>query len=950
LNTQNRNVKTAKTASTARTIGIAFPLVLAIIMAVLFGKSFLPGYCHFSNDGPLGEQMAAWGRFPQSLTGVWDDLNDIGNNSGASAPDVTVLLHMILGPVGFAKFLAPIALFTLGLGAWTFFRQLKLSPLAAALGGLATALNSGFFGDACWGTAPHQFAIAAVFFSLALVMANSDETRPLIRGSRLALAGMCLGINVIEGADIGAILSMFVAAFVFLKSLLEEDAPVLHRAGRGVGRVAVIAVFAGLIAAQTVTSLIGTNITNAAGMGDNKDVESKQEHWDWATEWSLPKTETLGVVVPGVFGYKMDTPKDMMSFLQPSYSNGEYWGGMGRTPAIDRYFDSGSQGSPPPGMMRFGYAGYYAGILVALMALFAFVQSLRRQNSVFSQTQKYFIWFWMVILVMSILLSWGRFAPFYQFLYGLPYFSTIRNPAKFMVIFYIAMIIIFAYGIDALSRRYLQVPDTRASSQSKNWWENLRGFDRNWSIFCIITFAVSALAWLCYSGQQTAMVSYLGKIGFPDVNSATAVFAFSVGQCEWFLLFFAVAVLLVILALAGVFSGKRAGLGGLLLGALLVVDMGRANLPWIIHWDYLQKYDIDPKDSYNSTNPIINFLRDKPYEHRVTDLPSQTLLENVYRIEWMQHHFPYYNIQCSDIIQSPRVASDLAAYDMALAPSSATSYLVARKWQLTNTRYLFGPAGYLNSVNDQLDPAQRRFQIFQRFNIVPKSGVDVEKLQEAFDRGEFEGEKLTAVPDPNGDYAILEFTGALPRAKLYSNWQVMTNNDATLQTLASQNFDPEKTVLVSTSLPGAPMDPANENSGTVDYKSYAPKTIVLAAQADKPSVLLLNDKFDPGWQVSVDEKPATLLRCNFIMRGVFLPSGSHTVEFQFSAPHGPLYITLVSMGAGILLCGFLFFSIRKPPQAAKLDSQNSSAQAGKAGRASAGNRRPSSEPVRPTSH
>ena len=84
--------------------------------------------------------------------------------------------------------------------------------------------------------------------------------------------------------------------------------------------------------------------------------------------------------------------------------------------------------------------------------------------------------------------------------------------------------------------------------------------------------------------------------------------AFSVGQAGWFLLFFALAIGIVILIIAGIFSGKRAKLGGILLGALLIVDLGRANLPWITHWDYKQKY---------ASNPIVDILRDKPYEHRV---------------------------------------------------------------------------------------------------------------------------------------------------------------------------------------------------------------------------------------------------------------------------------------------------------------------------------------------
>ena len=56
----------------------------------------------------------------------------------------------------------------------------------------------------------------------------------------------------------------------------------------------------------------------------------------------------------------------------------------------------------------------------------------------------------------------------------------------------------------------------------------------------------------------------------------------------------------------------------------------------------------------------------------------------------------------------------------------------------------------------------------------------------------------------------------------------------------------------------------------------------------------------------MDGKPAELLRCNFLMRGVYLPTaGQHTVEFKFSLSHQPLYVTLSAMGLGLLLGGFL---------------------------------------------
>ncbi len=893
------------------------PLLLLVVLAILFWRSFLPGFVHFSNDGPLGMQNAAWLSFPESMSGQWYDLNSIGSSAGASSPDVATLIRWIIGTVGYAKFLAPIALWILGIGAWFCFRQMKLSPLAAILGGLAAALSSDFFSTACWGVASQQIAIGMDFFALGLVAGNSPAMPALTRWTRLALAGLCVGMNVMEAADIGAIFSVLIAAFVFFKAINEEGVPLVRQISGGISRVAVVAVFAGFLALQTVLALIGSNIQGITGTG--QDAETKLHHWDWATQWSLPKAETFGLIVPGLFGYKLDTPKDMMPALQSAYKSGEYWGGVGRDPAIDRYFDSGRQGDQPQGFMRFTGGGNYLGILVALLAAFAVAQSFRRENSPFTETQKRFIWFWAVVVAGSLLLSWGRFAPvFYKMFYSLPYASTIRNPAKFVLTLAWATVILFAYGVHVLSRRYLEVPagsSSAASTQLINWWGKVRGFDRKWTLACVGTVGGSALAWLIYAAQKPSLVKYLESVG-PFSSPAENIAAFSIGQVGWFVLIFALAVALCILILAGVFSGKRARLGGILLGVLLVFDLGRANLPYIIHWDYAQKYEI------GTLNPIVDFLRDKPYEHRVALLPFRTpdqfqVFDELYRIEWAQHHFPYYNIQSLDIVQMSRMPADLAAFEGALAMrgDADSAWLLPRRWQLTNTRYLLGPAGYLDVLNSQLDPVQRRFRIVKRFDVVLKPGV--EEFHQRL-------EEVTAVPseDNNGRYttfskdlALFEFTGALPRAKLYSNWQVSTNDSATLKLLADKNFDPQQTVLVSTPLPAPAMNPTNENSGTVDFKSYKPADIVFDTKSDKTSVLLLNDKYDPSWHVTVDGKPAELLRCNFIMRGVYLPPGSHTVEFRFTLPNKPLYVTITAMVVGIFLLGLLIILEKRKPTA-----------------------------------
>ena len=527
--------------------------LLAVTLALLFGRSFLPDYVHFSNDGPLGQQHVNWLKLPASLSGMWDDLNDTGYSAGTFSPGITGGLSWLLGPVGYAKFLVPIALFIVGLGAWTFFRALKLSPLAATLGALAALLNSTFFASACWGVASQQIALGVNFFALALVVANTAETPGRIRWLRFALAGMCVGINIMEAADIGALYSMLIAGFIFIRTLTDEDGTVMKKAIRGVGRVAVVAVFAAFLAAQTVSALVGTYIQGVAGTG--QETETKAANWDWATQWSLPKAETLGIVVPGLFGYKMDTPNGMAPEVRDAYRGGVYWGGIGRAPANDRFFDSGGQGKPPePGWMRQTGGGDYCGILVFLVALWAIAQSFRRQNSPFTSAQKKAIWFWSLVMFVSLLFAWGRFAPFYALLYKLPYFSTIRNPCKFIIFFSWALVIVFAYGLHLLQQRHLNAAAAKAAdltTQLQTWWAKVNPFDRKWTYACGGMLGASLLGWLIYSAQKPGFIQYLQQRGFPDAEFAGQIIAFSLGQVGWFLLLFAVAIALLLLVIAG---------------------------------------------------------------------------------------------------------------------------------------------------------------------------------------------------------------------------------------------------------------------------------------------------------------------------------------------------------------------------------------------------------------
>ena len=864
---------------------------LLVVFVTLFYKSFLPEKVLFNNDTPLGAYVQNAVKFPEACISIWMDLNWLGLEGPAAQPDLDVGFQWLVGPVWYAKFWTPITLMILGLSAGVFFRSIKLSPAACVLGGLGAALHSDFFSGACWGQVSSPMALSTMFLALALLQ-NISGGRGWVK---IILAGLTVGLGVVEGFDKAALLSLVVAAYVIFQELVMGEEAIFKKFLWGGLRVALIAGFAAFFAIQAMTGLIGTQIKGVAGMA--QDAESKAQHWDVATQWSLPKVETLAFIVPGLFGYRMDSP-----------GGGNYWGKVGRDPAWDRYFASGKQGPTPQGYLRFSGGCSYAGSLMVAVAFWTLLQSFRKKNSPLNSSQKKFIWFWAGIGIFCLMLAYGRFAPFFQLFYALPYASTIRNPVKFCMLFDWSVLIIFAYGIHGITQRIRatqSAPNNRGViTQWQAWWSTASSFDKKWIFGSIAALGVSVLGGLIYSSADKNLQNYLQEVGF-DAGNAENIAHFSIHQVGWFILFLTLALGSIALVLSGYFSGHRAKFGLLLLGAALVVDLGCADLPLIKYWDWPQKY---------ASNPILDRLRDKSWEQRVVGLPGWILdafqvseqakgteqyLDQLYRIEWAQHHFLYYNIQSLDVIQMPRPPVDFVAYESALQVHSGnTLHLLTRKWELTNTRYIFGMAGIVDLLNKQFDPGQERFRVAESFNIVPKSGVlQVTKLEE-----------LTAEKNTNGVYALIEFTGALPRAKLYADWQVSTNDETTLRQLASTAFDPAQTVLVADAAIAAPtaMATTNQIPRTVEITSYAPRYITLKAQATTATVLLLNDRYSDGWRVLVDSKPDKLLRCNYLMRGVRLTPGAHTVEFVFERPTKLLKISLAAIGLTLALLGGLF--------------------------------------------
>ena len=708
------------------------------------------------------------------------------------------------------------------------------------------------------------------------------------------LGGVAVGIGVMKLYDLGTWFTIFVLALVIYLPLFLMPG-IAVKLTRGALRVAVVTGFAAFISLHTISMLVGTQIQGVVGTAQDK--ETKEKHWDIATQWSLPKVEIAQLFVPGMFGYRMES------------TNGDnYWGQIGRSPKLDPILKQRDEGDAQTkaqldaylknsNLWRFSGTGLYAGVIVLVVALWAALQSFRRTGSPYSRLQQRAIWFWAGILVVTVPLAFGRYAPFYQVFYALPYASTIRNPVKFMHVFMWALIIVFGYGVDGLYRVYMR----EAIERKKGWWQEFKKwfgeaaiFEKGWVMGSGVAVVLALAGWIIYATVNDRLRDYIASIGIDPIIAPIDA-KFSLHAVAWFMLFLAAALVTMVLIFAGVFAGPRAKWGGVLLAALLVTELIHADAPWPRYWEVAYKY---------ASNPIIDLLQGKPWEHRVAlnpigqhGNPQFDLFQQVYTIEWLQQVFPYYDIQALETVMEPRVPVDKDLFQKAIPADTPMS--VKRLWELTNTRYVVGfGGGVLDFLNQQVDPAAKRFHLVKSFNLVTKPGKSGFALTD-----------YTAETNANGQLALIEFTGALPRASLFANWTVNTNDDAALAALAAPQFDPHQSVFVAANV--AASGPLSSNSpGSVEITDYKSTRIEFSADVKAPCVMLLVDRYSPKWRAEVDGKMVPVLRCDFILRGIYLEPGRHKIVMRYVTPLTTLYVSFAAIFLGLVLCGILVFDGR----------------------------------------
>ena len=135
---------------------------------------------------------------------------------------------------------------------------------------------------------------------------------------------------------------------------------------------------------------------------------------------------------------------------------------------------------------------------------------------------------------------------------------------------------------------------------------------------------------------------------------------------------------------------------------------------------------------------------------------------------------------------------------------------------------------------------------------------------------------------------------AVPRAFFVAQGQVMSDEDA-IEAMARGQWSPERAVLLASK----PTFSGQEDEGSSQFP-YVRITVdendrlVCEVSADAAGFLVLHDSYFPGWEATVDGRPAEIVRANYLFRAVALVPGEHRVKFTYRP---------ASLRAGIALSG-----------------------------------------------
>jgi hypothetical protein len=132
---------------------------------------------------------------------------------------------------------------------------------------------------------------------------------------------------------------------------------------------------------------------------------------------------------------------------------------------------------------------------------------------------------------------------------------------------------------------------------------------------------------------------------------------------------------------------------------------------------------------------------------------------------------------------------------------------------------------------------------------------------------------------------VYRFDGAQAGAWLVHEARVRPEGEHPTAALLEAGFDPLRTALLEPGVAIPPLTPAAAVEPGPAWTAREPDRLALDVDLAGAGILVLSEIWHPYWSARVDDQPAEVLQVDVALRGVAVPAGRHSVEFEFRDPN-----------------------------------------------------------------
>jgi hypothetical protein len=142
--------------------------------------------------------------------------------------------------------------------------------------------------------------------------------------------------------------------------------------------------------------------------------------------------------------------------------------------------------------------------------------------------------------------------------------------------------------------------------------------------------------------------------------------------------------------------------------------------------------------------------------------------------------------------------------------------------------------------------------------------------------------KYFIVPNPADRQPVAQQNdGALGPAWLVSNIRYVNNANEEMRAL--DVFNPRDTAIIDVREKGkVTVTPTRDSAATIRFVKNLNDRLTYTFSSQSDQFAVFSEIYYPrGWQAFIDGKEAPIARVNYVLRGLSIPKGNHTIEFKF---------------------------------------------------------------------